>query len=42
MKSIELLEFIAARMKSFHKSFNVGMKVAGNRVEIDELLDSLK
>lgn len=42
MKSIELLKPVAARVQSFHKVLDVGMKVAGERIEIDELLYAVK
>ena len=38
VKPIELLELLAAHMQSIDKTLNVGMKMAGKRVEIDELL----
>jgi len=42
MKSIELLELVATRVQSFHQVLEVGMKVAGDRIKIDELLHAVK
>ena len=42
MKSIELFELVAARVQSFHKVLDIGMKVAGDRIEIGELLHAVK
>jgi hypothetical protein len=42
MKSIKLLEFKAASMQSFYKVLDAGMKVAGDRIQIDELLHTVK
>jgi hypothetical protein len=42
MKSIELLELVATGVESFHKALNVGMKVAGDRIKMDELLHAVE
>ena len=42
VKPIELLEHLAARMKSVDKVRYVGMKMAGESVEVDELLHALE
>jgi hypothetical protein len=42
MKSIEFFELLAAGMQSVHNVLNVGMKVARDRLEISELLHTVK
>jgi hypothetical protein len=42
MKSIKLLEPVAASVQSLYKVLDVGMKVAGDRIQIDELLHAIK